>query len=62
MLQYVNEVVIGAPYAVTENLIEHFNIGVVCHGTTPIAADADSSDPYTLPKRKGLFQVIESSE
>lgn len=54
--------VIGAPYAVTADLIEHFNIAVVCHGTTPIAPDADTRDPYEVPKCKGIFQVIESSK
>lgn len=60
--QYVNEVVIGAPYAVTDDIIEHFNVHVVCHGTTPIAADADGSDPYAVPKERGIFRVVESSE
>lgn len=58
----MNEVVIGAPYAVTDNIIEHFNIDVVCHGTTPIDNDVDGTDPYAVPKSMGIFEIVESSE
>lgn len=58
--QYVNEVVIGAPYAVTQELLSHFNVDVVCHGKTPISADVDGSDPYALPKSTGIFKSISS--
>jgi ethanolamine-phosphate cytidylyltransferase len=37
--KYVSEVVIGAPYVVTSDLIEHFNISVVAHGATPLKND-----------------------
>ena len=30
--RYVDEVVIGAPYDVTRETMEHFNVDVVCHG------------------------------
>uniref|UniRef100_A0A0V0G9V7 ethanolamine-phosphate cytidylyltransferase n=1 Tax=Triatoma dimidiata TaxID=72491 RepID=A0A0V0G9V7_TRIDM len=58
--KYVNEVVIGAPYSVTEELMSHFNVDVVCHGQTPIAPDVDGSDPYALPKARGVFKSITS--
>lgn len=59
--RYVNEVVIGAPYAVTEELMAHFNVSLVCHGSkTPISDDTDGSDPYELPKRKGIFKLLDS--
>lgn len=58
--QFVNEVVIGAPYSVTEELLSHFKVDVVCHGQTPIASDVDGSDPYALPKFKGIFKSISS--
>ena len=38
--RYVDEVVIGAPYAVTPELMDHFKVDVVCHGDTPVADDA----------------------
>lgn len=37
--QYVNEVVIGAPYEVSEELMEHFNVDVVVHGQTFIPSE-----------------------
>jgi len=30
--KYVSEVVIGAPYLVTSDLLDHFNVAVVAHG------------------------------
>ncbi|CAG2165513.1 unnamed protein product [Oppiella nova] len=36
---YVNEVVIGAPYSVTKELMNHFKVDVVVHGHTDIHPD-----------------------
>lgn len=59
--KYVNEVVIGAPYEVTKDLIEHFKVDVVCHGQTPIApCDDRQGDPYAVPKMQGKFVVVDS--
>lgn len=48
LLQYVSEVVIGAPYAVTQDLMEHFRVDIVVHGQTQIVDDVDGSDPYEV--------------
>ncbi|RUS85579.1 hypothetical protein EGW08_006662 [Elysia chlorotica] len=58
--RYVSEVVIGAPYSVTAELMEHFKVDVVCHGMTPVMRDVDGSDPYAEPKRTGKFKAIDS--
>lgn len=58
--KYVNEVVIGAPYSVTNDLMEHFNVDIVCHGQTAITMDADQQDPYAVPKKMGKFILIDS--
>ncbi|RZF48207.1 hypothetical protein LSTR_LSTR006174 [Laodelphax striatellus] len=58
--KYVSEVVIGAPYPVTEDLMSHFHVDVVCHGQTPIMPDTDGSDPYSIPKRLKKFKIIDS--
>ncbi|XP_026762518.1 ethanolamine-phosphate cytidylyltransferase isoform X1 [Galleria mellonella] len=58
--KYVHEVVIGAPYSVTADLMDHFRVKVVCHGLTPTVLDADGSDPYTVPKQRGCFKVLNS--
>jgi len=57
-LQYVNEVVIGAPYEVTQDLMEHLKVDVVCHGLTYIPSQ--HGDPYVIPKTMGKFQLIDS--
>lgn len=46
----VSEVVIGAPYTVSKEMMDHFNVDLVCHGMTPISPDTDGSDPYAYPK------------
>ncbi|CAH2091040.1 unnamed protein product [Euphydryas editha] len=58
--KYVHEVVIGAPYSVTADLMDHFRVSVVCHGKTPISLDVDNSDPYKVPKLRGCFKVLNS--
>ena len=58
--RYVNEVVIGAPYAITSDLMDHFKVDLVCHGDTPIMDDVDGADPYAEPKKRGKFKIIPS--
>ncbi|KAM7068175.1 ethanolamine-phosphate cytidylyltransferase isoform 3-T3 [Molossus nigricans] len=58
--RYVSEVVIGAPYAVTAELLDHFKVDLVCHGKTEIVPGKDGSDPYQEPKRRGIFCQIDS--
>ena len=49
MFQYVNEVVIGAPYTVSKDLMDHFKVDLVCHGSLEYPPpDADGSDPYKV--------------
>lgn len=58
--KYVNEVVIGAPYAVTSDLMNHFKVNYVFHGATPVSPDEDGSDPYALPKQLRKFSTLDS--
>ncbi|CAG5093527.1 Similar to PCYT2: Ethanolamine-phosphate cytidylyltransferase (Homo sapiens) [Cotesia congregata] len=58
--KYVNEVVIGAPYEVTKDLMEHFNVSIVCHGQTPIMPCEGGTDPYIEPKRQNKFKLLNS--
>ncbi|XP_042307452.1 ethanolamine-phosphate cytidylyltransferase isoform X3 [Sceloporus undulatus] len=58
--RYVSEVVIGAPYAVTADLLDHFKVDLVCHGMTELVPDKDGSDPYEEPKRRGIFRLVDS--
>lgn len=57
--RYVNQVIIGAPYNVTKELIEQFKVDVVVHGNTPVA-NLDGIDPYAYPKQLGIFHEVDS--
>ncbi|KAL6954451.1 Ethanolamine-phosphate cytidylyltransferase [Sarracenia purpurea var. burkii] len=58
--KYVSEVVIGAPYSVTIELMKHFRVDLVCHGMTKVDPDKDGFDPYAVPKRLGKFKLVDS--
>jgi ethanolamine-phosphate cytidylyltransferase len=58
--RYTNQVIIGAPYKVTKELIDQFKITVVAHGKTKISPDVDGTDPYEYPKKLGIFKAVES--
>ncbi|XP_074512711.1 ethanolamine-phosphate cytidylyltransferase-like isoform X2 [Sebastes fasciatus] len=58
--RYVSEVVIGAPFAVTKDLLDHFKVDLVCHGKTEIYPDKDGSDPYAEPRRKAILRTVDS--
>lgn len=60
--RYVDEVIIGAPWEVTRDMITTFNISLVVHGTV---AESNhfwngKADPYEVPKSLGMFQTLES--
>lgn len=60
--RYVDEVVIGAPFAVSQELLDHFNVSVVAHGVaTPILMDPKTGQhPYAEPLRRSIFVEIDS--
>jgi len=58
--RYVDEVVIGAPYNVTRETMEHFDVDVVVHGNSaPLRFDT-GKDPFAYPKSIGKFQTVDS--
>ncbi|KAK7590837.1 hypothetical protein V9T40_002450 [Parthenolecanium corni] len=59
--KYVSEVVIGAPYTITADLLKHFRVDLVVHGSTSVSADKNGADPYALPKSLGKFKVLSSN-
>ncbi|KAI3949624.1 hypothetical protein MKW98_020946 [Papaver atlanticum] len=60
--RYVDEVIIGAPWEVTKDMITTFNISLVVHGTiaenNPLLKD--SHDPYSAPRSMGIFRTLDS--
>lgn len=47
--QYVDEVIIGAPYSITEAVLtKEYKVHIVAHGNTPTEPDLDGKDPYQV--------------
>jgi ethanolamine-phosphate cytidylyltransferase len=59
-LKYVDEVIIGAPVHLTEDLITSFRVDVVCRGSSPVFLFPGEPDPCILAKTRGIFVEIES--
>ncbi|KAE8718780.1 Ethanolamine-phosphate cytidylyltransferase [Hibiscus syriacus] len=60
--RFVDEVIIGAPWEITKDMITTFNISIVVHGTV---AESNTllpgeTDPYSVPKRMDIFRFLES--
>jgi ethanolamine-phosphate cytidylyltransferase len=60
--RYVDEVIIGAPWEVSKDMITTFNISLVVHGTTAENTDfqKEQSNPYAVPISLGIFQILDS--
>ena len=58
--RYVDEVVMGVPYEVTEQLIKQMSVTVVVSGSAGDSIDAGKCDPYAVPKKAGIHKVIKS--
>lgn len=55
--RYVSEVIVGAPYAVTKEMIELLNIGKVVSGTVGCH---DPNDAYAVPRALGIWSQLKS--
>ncbi|XP_030926187.1 ethanolamine-phosphate cytidylyltransferase-like isoform X1 [Quercus lobata] len=60
--RYVDEVIIGAPWEVSKDMIITFNISLVVHGTVAENHDfqKETSNPYDVPISMGIFKILES--
>ncbi|KAI8991230.1 hypothetical protein BDF20DRAFT_997153 [Mycotypha africana] len=59
--RYVDEVIIGAPYSVTDEILNgEYKVAVVAHGNTHLDTDMDGKDPYALPKEYGIYTEIDT--
>ncbi|GMP86218.1 hypothetical protein CsSME_00039076 [Camellia sinensis var. sinensis] len=60
--RYVDEVIIGATWEVSRDMITTFNISLVVHGT--VAEDNDfrkeKCNPYDVPISMGIFKLLDS--
>ncbi|KAK9920161.1 hypothetical protein M0R45_028720 [Rubus argutus] len=60
--RYVDEVIIGAPWEITKDVITTFNISLVVHGTVAENDnfEKETGNPYEVPISMGIFKVLES--
>ncbi|XP_019446442.1 PREDICTED: ethanolamine-phosphate cytidylyltransferase-like [Lupinus angustifolius] len=58
--RHVDEVIIGAPWQITKDMITTFDISVVVHGTVAENSLYNESDSYEVPKNMGIFHLLES--
>ncbi|XVF37353.1 hypothetical protein REPUB_Repub20aG0000600 [Reevesia pubescens] len=60
--RYVDEVIIGAPWEVSKDMITTFNISLVVHGTVAESNDfqKEEDNPYAVPISMSIFKVLES--
>ncbi|XWS35456.1 hypothetical protein CRYUN_Cryun21dG0127900 [Craigia yunnanensis] len=60
--RYVDEVIIGAPWEVSKDMITTFNISVVVQGTVAESNDfqKEKDNPYAVPISMGIFKALES--
>lgn len=58
-LRYVDDVVIGAPRHITEDLLNNLSISLVIADSSMYINDKDTEDdPYKVPKKLGIFEEI----
>jgi ethanolamine-phosphate cytidylyltransferase len=61
-LKYVDEVIIGAPYTITEDMMKHLKVDVVVEGVKKGSVNNynKESDPYEIPKKVGKYEEIQT--
>lgn len=56
--KYVDEVIIGAPYHITEDMIDSLNLSLVVHGDDPVDLLDGEEDPLRIAKERGLYKEV----
>lgn len=65
--RYVDEVIIGAPWVVTRDLITSMNISIVVHGShrsgtkSSMRGSPALEEPYAIPREMGILRRISSA-
>ena len=52
----MDEVLIGAPYPLTEEVLDHFNVDLVVQGKV-LEGHQDHSDHFAVARQRGIFKV-----
>ncbi|KAL0482013.1 ethanolamine-phosphate cytidylyltransferase [Acrasis kona] len=56
--RYVDDVIIGAPFVVTKDVLDSLNVNVVVQGT--VWEPECSIDPFELPKKFNIYKQVQS--
>ena len=59
--RFVDEVVMGVPFAVTADVLKSLGVDVVVAGKVQESRAVSKGDPYAVPKAKGIFFEVDSS-
>lgn len=61
-LKYVDDVIMGAPWEITEDMIKTLNISLVVQGSyrKDTIDEVTGTDPYAVPKNLGIYHEIDS--
>ncbi|OHS95929.1 cytidyltransferase-related domain containing protein [Tritrichomonas foetus] len=57
-MKYVDDVIIGAPYVITKELMDQIEPAIVVQGSAPTRTNDE--DAFRVPKQLGIFRQIES--
>lgn len=63
--RYVDDVVIEAPFIITEDLIKSLDISKVVHVVTDedtVSEEHAKIDPFEVPKKMGIYVELEKNE
>ena len=63
LIQVVDEVIIGAPDVVSEQLLKNFNVSTVVEGSVDAFDEKEAqtiteNDIYAVPKKQGIFKKV----
>ncbi|KAK6590527.1 hypothetical protein RS030_152357 [Cryptosporidium xiaoi] len=59
--KWVDDVIIGTPYTVSESLLDKIGCKFVAHGDDPVTC-SDGSDPYREPRASGRLKIFHRTE
>lgn len=58
--KFINEVIMGAPYKINDELITYFNINLVIYGNHPVDPDENGDDPLLEAAAMGKLLKVDS--
>ena len=55
-----NSIDVKMEHRYSQEMMDHFQVSLVCHGSTEVKPDTDGADPYALPRALGKFATVDS--